>query len=94
MGAPPLYSISNRTTPPLVEKYGYTEDEIVFFRLHIVADTEHGERGFQILEQQADTDGKKENCLRAVREATMMRRLYLDGLYNKFLAPAQAVAAE
>ncbi len=88
---PQIYS---RTTPPLIEKYGFTEEEIVFFRLHIVADEEHGERGFQILERLADTDEKKAACLLVVREAALMRRLYLDGLYNKFLAPAQAAAAE
>jgi pyrroloquinoline-quinone synthase len=87
---PQIYS---RTTPPLIEKYGFTEEEVVFFRLHIVADEEHGERGFEILEQYADTDDKKRACLRAVGEATMMRRLYLDGLYNKFLAPQQQAAA-
>jgi pyrroloquinoline-quinone synthase len=89
---PQIYS---KTTPPLLEKYGFTEEEVVFFRLHIVADQEHGERGFEILEKHADTDEKKIVCLRAVREATMMRRLYLDGLYNKFLArPLEAAAAE
>lgn len=87
---PQIYS---RTTPPLVEKYGFTEEEIVFFRLHIIADTEHGERGFEILEQYADTDEKKQDCLRAVREATGMRRLYLDGLANKYLGAEQQAAA-
>lgn len=88
---PQIYS---KTTPPLIEKYGFTEEEVVFFRLHIVADQEHGERGFEILEQHANTPERQEICLRAVREATMMRRLYLDGLYNRFLAGARAQAAE
>lgn len=80
---PQIYS---KTTPPLIEKYGFTEEEVTFFRLHIVADTEHGERGFEILEKYADTAEKKSACLRLVKEATGMRRLYLDGLYNKYLA--------
>jgi pyrroloquinoline-quinone synthase len=88
---PQIYS---RTTPPLIEKYGFTEEEVVFFRLHIAADQEHGERGFEILERHATTVEAKESCVRAVREATMMRRLYLDGLYHKFLAAPQAQAAE
>lgn len=84
-----------KTTPPLIEKYGFTEEEVTFFRLHIVADQEHGERGFEILEQYADTPEKQANCIRLVKEATLMRRLYLDGLYNKYLAasPAQLAAA-
>lgn len=84
--------IYKRTTPPLVEKYGFTEKEITFFRLHIVADTEHGKRGHDLVERLADTDAKKEACLRSVREATQMRRLYLDSLYNEFVAPHRAAA--
>lgn len=88
---PQIYA---KTTPPLIEKYGFTEEEIVFFRLHIVADEEHGEIGFQILERLADTPEKQTECLRAVNEATRMRRLYLDSLYQEFLAPKLAQAAE
>ena len=88
---PQIYS---RTTPPLIETYGFTEEEVVFFRMHIAADQEHGERGFEILERHASTPEVQITCARLVREATMMRRLYLDGLYNKFLAAPQAQAAE
>ncbi|HEX3953628.1 MAG TPA: iron-containing redox enzyme family protein [Stellaceae bacterium] len=90
---PRIYS---KTTPPLIEKYGFTEEEVVFFRLHIVADEEHGERGFEMIEKYATTPAVQERCVRAVKEATLMRRLYLDGLYNKYLAPAAAtrMAAE
>lgn len=88
---PQIYA---RTTPPLVEKYGFTEEEIVFFRLHIVADEEHGERGFEIVDKYADTPALRTSCLRLVKEATVMRRLYLDGLYNKYLAAPRAQAAE
>jgi pyrroloquinoline-quinone synthase len=86
--------IYRKTTPPLLEKYGFTEEEVTFFTLHIVADTEHGERGFEIVEKYATTPEQQATCVRLVREATMMRRLYLDGLYHKYLAPAQAQAAE
>jgi pyrroloquinoline-quinone synthase len=87
---PAIYS---KTTPPLIEKYGFTEEEVTFFRIHIVADQEHGERGFQILEQYATTAEQQAQCVRLVKEATMMRRLYLDGLYNKYLAaPLQKAA--
>jgi len=58
--------------------------------LHIVADAEHGERGFDIVEKYATTDEQRATCVRLVKEATMMRRLYLDGLYRKFLAEPQA----
>ncbi len=67
---------------------------MVFFRLHILADTEHGERGYEIVDKYANTPELQANCLRLVKEATMMRRLYLDGLYNKYLARPAAQAAE
>jgi pyrroloquinoline-quinone synthase len=83
---PVIYS---KTTPPLIEKYGFTEEEVTFFTLHIVADTEHGERGYEIVEKYATTDEVRANCVRLVKEAAMMRRLYLDGLSRKYvLQPA------
>lgn len=84
--------IYQRTTPPLIDKYGFSEDDITFFRLHIVADTEHGKRGYEIVERLADSDEKQTACLRAVREATIMRRLYLDALYDTYVAPKLAAA--
>ncbi len=84
---PAIYS---KTTPPLLEKYGFTEDEVTFFTLHIVADQEHGDRGYEIVEKYATTPEQQATCVGLVREAAMMRRLYLDGLYRKFLAPGVA----
>jgi pyrroloquinoline-quinone synthase len=81
---PRIYS---KTTPPLLEKYGFSEEEVTFFSIHIVADLEHGEKGFEIVEKYATTKEQRETCVRLVKEATMMRRLYLDGLYRKYVAP-------
>ncbi len=86
---PRIYS---KTTPPLLEKYGFTEEEVTFFSIHIVADLEHGERGFEIVEKYATTDEQKATCVRLVKEATQMRRLYLDGLYRKFQAEIEGAA--
>ncbi len=82
---PVIYS---KTTPPLLEKYGFTEDEVTFFTLHIVADQEHGDRGYEIVEKYATTPEQQKVCVGLVREAAMMRRLYLDGLHRKFLGRA------
>jgi len=87
---PAIYS---KTTPPLLEKYGFTPEEVTFFSLHIVADAEHGERGFEIVEKYAATPEQQATCVRLVREATSMRRLYLDGLTNKYLAQPLRTAA-
>ena len=84
---PRIYS---KTTPPLLEKYGFTEDEVTFFTIHIAADIEHGEKGFEIVEKYATTDAERATCVRIVREATMMRRLYLDGVYRTFIEKGQA----
>jgi len=87
---PTIYS---KTTPPLLEKYGFTEDEVTFFRLHIVADTEHGNKGYEIVEKYAVTAEQRARCLMLVKQATAMRRLYLDGLYNRYiLNPVQKAA--
>lgn len=83
---PAIYS---KTTPPLLEKYGFTEDEVSFFTLHIVADAEHGERGYEIVEKYATTPEQQATCVGLVKEAAHMRRLYLDGLYRKFLVQPQ-----
>ena len=42
-------SIYRRQTPTLREKYGFTDEEVEFFDLHIVSDEIHGERGYQIV---------------------------------------------
>lgn len=88
---PRIYS---KTTPPLLEKYGFSEDEVTFFSIHILADVEHGEKGFEIVEKYATTHQQKTECVRIVREATMMRRLYLDGVYRRFIAEPQAATAK
>ena len=51
----------------------------------IAADIEHGEKGYEIVEKYATTDDMKAACVRQVREATMMRRLYLDGVWRTFV---------
>jgi pyrroloquinoline-quinone synthase len=67
---PRIYS---KTTPPLLEKYGFAEDEVTFFTLHIVADTEHGERGYEIVEKYATTAARPEACVRRFKVAPTPR---------------------
>ena len=50
-------SIYTQQIVPLLEKYGFTEDEIEFFDLHITSDEIHGERGYQIVLENANTAG-------------------------------------
>jgi len=78
-------SIYRRQTPTLREKYGFTDEEVEFFDLHIVSDEIHGERGYQIVLEYARTAEEQQRCIRIVEEATKMRRMYLAGISREFL---------
>jgi pyrroloquinoline-quinone synthase len=77
--------IYRKQTPILREKYGFTDEEIEFFDLHIVSDEIHGERGFKIVLEHADTPELQQECLEIVRVGAKMRRMYMDGLWREYL---------
>jgi pyrroloquinoline-quinone synthase len=77
--------IYRRNTPPLLEKYGFTEREVEFFIVHQTADEDHGERGYQIVERHATTPALQDLAVRTVREATAMRWQYMGGLHRRFV---------
>ncbi len=77
--------IYRRNPPPLLEKYGFSRDEVEFFLVHQVADEEHGERGYQIVIRHATTPELQDLAVRTVREATAMRWQYMSGLYRRFV---------
>ena len=83
--------IYTRQLPPLREKYGFTDEETIFFELHITSDVVHGERGYQIVEKYADTPEKQAHCLELVRQAGQMRWMYMDGLYRALVEQVGAV---
>ena len=56
-------SIYKKQIVPLREVYRFTEDEIEFFDLHITSDVVHGERGYQIVLDHADTPQLQQRCL-------------------------------
>ena len=91
----PLAPDFDRDIREWAAKYGFSEEEVTFFTIHIAADIEHGEKGYEIVEQYATTDEVRAACVRNVREATMMRRLYLDGVWRTFVekAATQKLAA-
>jgi pyrroloquinoline-quinone synthase len=78
-------AIYRRQTPTLREKYGFTDEEVEFFDLHIVSDEIHGERGYQIVLEYARTVEEQQRCIEIVKEATKMRRMYLAGISREFL---------
>lgn len=78
--------IYRKQTPILREKYGFTDEEVEFFDLHIVSDEIHGERGYQIVLEHADTVELQQRCLRICEIGAEMRLLYTTALYNDYVA--------
>lgn len=89
-------TIYRKQIVPLREVYGFTEDEIEFFDLHITSDEVHGERGYQIVLECADTPELQQRCLKYVRWGAEMRFAYTRALYDNYVAPdlGNAVSGE
>jgi pyrroloquinoline-quinone synthase len=79
-------SIYRRQTPTLREKYGFSDEQLEFFDLHIVSDEIHGERGYQIVLQHADTVELQQRCLRICEIGAEMRLLYTTALFHDYVA--------
>ncbi len=78
-------SIYRKQSPVLKEKYGFTEEEVEFFDLHIVSDEIHGERGYQIVLEHANTVEMQQKCLRICEIGAEMRLLYTTALYTDYV---------
>jgi pyrroloquinoline-quinone synthase len=79
-------SIYRKQTPTLREKYKFSDQEVEFFDLHIVSDEIHGERGYQIVLEHADTPELQRRCLRICEIGAQMRLLYTTALYNDYVS--------
>lgn len=80
-------SIYRKQIQPLREEYGFTEDEIEFFELHITSDEVHGERGYQLVLDHADTPQLQQRCLDYCRWGAGMRYEYTRALYDYYVRP-------
>lgn len=78
-------SIYRKQTPILREKYGFTDEEVEFFDLHIVSDEIHGERGYQIVLEHANTPELQQRCLKICEIGAEMRLMYTNGLYQAYV---------
>ena len=78
-------SIYRKQTPTLRDTYGFTDEEVEFFDLHIVSDEIHGERGYQIVLEHADTVDLQQRCLRICEIGAEMRLLYTTALYRDYV---------
>lgn len=86
-------SIYKKQIVPLREVYQFSEDEIEFFDLHITSDEVHGERGYQIVLECADTPELQQRSLQLVRWGADMRFSYTKALYDDYVAPDLVGAA-
>src|SRR5581483_1726272 len=77
--------IYRKQTPALREKYGFTDEEIEFFDLHIVSDEIHGERGYKIVLDHANTPELQRRCLKICEVGAQMRLLYTNALYRDYV---------
>jgi pyrroloquinoline-quinone synthase len=87
-------SIYRKQAPTLRDVYGFTDEEVEFFDLHIVSDEIHGERGYQIVLEHAKTVELQQRCLKACEIGAQMRLLYTGELYRSFVekdVPLQAL---
>ena len=80
-------SIYRKQYPVLLEKYGFTEHEAEFFDLHITSDEIHGERGYQIVLDYADTPELQQRCIQICQDGADMRFSYTKALYDYYVAP-------
>lgn len=80
-------SIYKKQIVPLREVYGFTEDEIEFFDLHITSDVVHGERGYQIVLDLATTPELQQRCIKLCEWAADMRFSYTRALYDNYVKP-------
>ena len=77
--------IYHRNLPPLKTHYGFSEHEVEFFAIHIVADEVHGERGYQIVERHCPTLERQAEAVEQVRQATEMRWQYMTGVHRAYV---------
>lgn len=75
--------ICETVVPALHQHYGYEPGarEIRFFEEHIEADAVHGSKGMAIVERYCTTGELRKQALDAVREATVQRWRYMNGIY-------------
>jgi pyrroloquinoline-quinone synthase len=78
-------SIYRKQAPSLRDVYKFTEEEVEFFDLHIVSDEIHGERGYQIVLEHANTVELQQRCLKICEVGAQMRLLYTTAIYHDYV---------
>jgi pyrroloquinoline-quinone synthase len=76
--SPLLYA---KVLPALRQTYRFKDEDIEHFWLHEEADTEHGGRGFEILDRYCTTPELQEMAVHYACESAKMRWFFFDGIY-------------
>jgi len=81
----PVPGFYGRVLPTLRQHYGFTEPQLINFTVHITADVDHSEKGYELLERYCRTEEQQEAAIERVRQAAEMYWLYVEGLYQHII---------
>jgi pyrroloquinoline-quinone synthase len=81
----PVPGFYARVLPVLRQHYGFNEDQLINFTVHMTADVGHSEKGFELVEQYCRTEEDQEAAIELVRQAAEMYWLYNEGLYQHII---------
>jgi pyrroloquinoline-quinone synthase len=81
----PVPGFYGRFLPTLRKHYGFTEPQLINFTVHITADVDHSEKGYELLEKYCRTEEEQEAAIERVRQAAEMYWLYVEGLYQQII---------
>lgn len=79
--------------PPYIEamqKIGFTDDDLEFFHIHVVADVEHARVGLELCYKYAETESLQKLAINAVHTSASLRFRMLDGIYDHVVGTRQA----
>jgi len=82
-----MVGVQSRTVPALQKHYGFPAGDarVEWFEEHLVADVEHGEKAFELVERHVSDSSMAARCKEAVREALDARWYYVDAVYRAYV---------
>jgi pyrroloquinoline-quinone synthase len=89
-----VVGIMERVTPPLLDKYSFSNTDIGYFEVHWKTDSMHAERAYRLVSKYATTAELQAECLARVARATEMRWLFTDGIYRTFVVAEDAASEQ
>lgn len=67
---------------PTLRQQGFSEPELINFTVHMEADVDHSEKGYELLERYCRSEEQQDAAVEMVRQANEMYWLYNEGLYQ------------